>query len=443
MRFLIAPNFALPYDQRMTRGLASALVAAGHEARAILGPLHEAEAAGVCRSLGIDVLLQVNRFRPLDPPLPQGVRHVAWFQDVFPETVNGMSERIHADDIVYTLGDPQVLGVNTELPCKVGTLLTGIEASEWNTAGVSLAGETDFSLCGFIPPHLVIAPHFRADLAWYLIDLVNRVPLAGPPFAAMARYATVRKYVPTALRRALISVVESLYQPLRGELDIHALTNAMVDAIEPYVGHREIHKALSRSRRRRKKRTRFDLLFGDYEFRSLEAGGPIMAFISYLARDYPRAMDRAALVQNVLALSKSVELYGRGWESYEEFKPYHCGVLATPMELARVYVRSRINLANNTHGLGLHARTLECMATGGFILIHESPNDAKPGGMLTSFESDVHYGAFKPETLQETALRWLKDSERRKRAGASAAKVVREKHLWCHRAEQLVTDLKG
>ncbi|HEX7894048.1 MAG TPA: glycosyltransferase [Terriglobales bacterium] len=441
MRFLIAPNFALPYDQRMVRGLAAALTAAGHDARALLGPLHEAEAAGVCQTLGIEVLLQVNRFRPLDPPLPKGVRHVVWFQDIFPETINDLTGRIHEEDIVYTLGDPHVLGVNTDLPCKVGTFLTGIEPSEWITKERSLAGEIDFSLCGFIPPHLTIAPHFRADVAWYLIDLINRVPLAGSPLAALARYMTVRKYVPTAIRLALISVVESLYRPLRGELDIHALKTAMVEAVVPYAGTDGIREAWSRRQRRRKK-TRFDLLFGDYQFRSLETNGPIMAFISYLARDYPRALDRIALVQSVLALSDSVELYGNGWQLYDEFKRYHQGVLATPRELARVYRRSRINLANNTHGLGLHARTLECMATGGFILIHESPNDEKPGGMLTSFEPDLHYGAFKPETLQETALRWLKDENGRGRAGANAAKIVRDKHLWRHRAAQLIADLK-
>lgn len=441
MRFLIAPNFALPYDQRMVRGLAAALTAAGHDARALLGPLHEAEAAGVCQILGIDVLLQVNRFRPLDPPLPNNVRHVAWFQDIFPETINDLTGRIHEEDIVYTLGDPHVLGVNTELPCKVGTFLTGVEPSEWIAEEKSVADEIDFSLCGFIPPRLTFTRQFHADVAWYLIDLINRVPLVGSPVAALARYVTVRKYVPTAIRLALFSVVESLYRPLRGELDIHALKTAMVEAVVPYAGTSGTRETWSR--RRRRKKTRFDLLFGDYQFRSLETNGPIMAFISYLARDYPRALDRIALVQSVLALSDSVELYGNGWQLYDEFKRYHQGVLATPRELARVYRRSRINLANNTHGLGLHARTLECMAAGGFILIHESPNDEKPGGMLTSFEPDLHYGAFKPETLQETALRWLKDENGRGRAGANAAKIVRDKHLWRHRAAQLITDLKG
>lgn len=442
MRFLIAPNFALPYDQRMVRGLAAALIAAGHDARALLGPLHEAEAAGVCQTLGIDVLLQVNRFRPLDPPLPNNVRHVAWFQDIFPETINDLSGRIHGDDIVYTLGDPHVLGVNTELPCKVGTFLTGIEPSEWATEEKDITGEIDFSLCGFIPPRLTIKPQIRADLAWYLIDFINRVPLVGSPVSALARYVTVRKYVPTALRHALISVVESLYRPLRGELDIHALEAAMIQAVLPYVGTRELRETWSRPRRRRKRR-RFDLLFGDYGFRSLEENGPVKAFISYLARDYPRAIDRISLVQTVLALSESVELYGNGWRSYDEFKRYYRGVLATPRELARVYRRSRINLANNTHGLGLHARTLECMAAGGFILIHESPNDAKPGGMLTSFEPDRHYAAFKAETMREVALRWLKDEKGRREAGANAAKIVHDKHLWHHRAAQLVADLKG
>jgi hypothetical protein len=103
--------------------------------------------------------------------------------------------------------------------------------------------------------------------------------------------------------------------------------------------------------------------------------------------------------------------------------------------------RSRLNLANNTHGLGLHSRTLECMAGGGFIFSHASPRDSKPGGMHTALEPDVHHGMYTPDNFQEEALRWLKDGERRRSAGARAATLIRQKHLWRHRAEQILEDL--
>jgi len=126
---------------------------------------------------------------------------------------------------------------------------------------------------------------------------------------------------------------------------------------------------------------------------------------------------------------------------HPEFSPYAKGVVDTQDGLLDVYRRSRINLANNTHGLGLHSRTLECMAVGGFVLTHESPHDSKPGGMLTSFEPSVHYGAFTPENLHEEAHRWLADDARRRQVGQQAATIIRQRHCWYHRAQQILDDL--
>ena len=153
-------------------------------------------------------------------------------------------------------------------------------------------------------------------------------------------------------------------------------------------------------------------------------------------------LERAALVRATLKLSRSLELYGTSWDKYSEFQAYYRGMVEDPYVLLSIFQRSRINLANNTHGLGLHSRTLECMAVGGFIFTHTSPHDDKPGGMLTSFDPDIHYGVYTPETFQENAKRWLKDASGRKRAGELAAMVIREKHMWSHRAQQIVDDLK-
>ena len=82
------------------------------------------------------------------------------------------------------------------------------------------------------------------------------------------------------------------------------------------------------------------------------------------------------------------------------------------------------------------------MAVGGFVFTHESPHDNKPGGMLTSFEPGVHYGVFTPESLHEEAHRWLADEAGRRRVGQQAAAIVRERHRWHHRAQQILDDLR-
>ena len=60
--------------------------------------------------------------------MPAKVRHnVAWYQDIFPETLGDITKRIQPSDIVYTLGDPQVLGMKADLPCYSGCLLPGVD----------------------------------------------------------------------------------------------------------------------------------------------------------------------------------------------------------------------------------------------------------------------------------------------------------------------------
>ena len=119
LRILIAPNLPCPYDQRMVKGLAAGFNSLGHYAAALLGPVSAPEIVKMCESLSVDVVLQINRTRDPGIPFPPRVRHIAWFQDVFPETVDGFAQTFHASDILYGLSDPEVLGLRVKLPCYV------------------------------------------------------------------------------------------------------------------------------------------------------------------------------------------------------------------------------------------------------------------------------------------------------------------------------------
>jgi hypothetical protein len=469
MRFLIVPNYPHPYDQRMVSGLAAALHNLGHEAYALPAPLADIELVRMCNTVGADVVMQINRVRPLDPPLPKTVRHITWFQDVFPDTEDNTFNGLHASDIVYTLGDAKVLGLKNDLPCQVGCLVTGVDETILNFRehkSFKKVGYIDFSLCGFIPPLFVCTPSFKSDLLWYWDDLLARIPLIGGLgiFQLLRRILFRRHvpidYVPYAVLTALEDIVRGLYKPLRGDLDIHSLSEAMRSYASLIVKPKPSNTPRQKPRNRN---TRLGILLRPYNQNSRgrqavdrstlrrlaslatrvrENKDAIEQAISYFAQTYPRQLDRIALVQRALNVSKSVELYGPGWDTHEQFKPYHKGVLQAQGELLTVYQRSRINLANNTHGLGLHSRTLECMAVNGFIFTHASPHDDKPGGMFTSFEPGVHYGMFTPENFEEQARSWLDDEKRRIEAGRNAAAVIRQKHLWRHRAQQILNDLQ-
>ena len=51
-------------------------------------------------------------------------------------------------------------------------------------------------------------------------------------------------------------------------------------------------------------------------------------------------------------------------------------------KIEKIFYSSKINLTNNTHGLALHSRVIECMACEGFVMSHNSPRDNTHGGFL-------------------------------------------------------------
>lgn len=472
VRILITPNYRSPYDQRMVGGLADGFNQIGHHARALLTPVSALELAKMCESLSIDVVIQVNRTRNPDIPLPPNVRHISWFQDVFPDTQEGFSESFRPGDILYVLGDANVLGLHVQLPCYVGSLVTGVDQSvidhrhRSGTAHVDGTADVDFSLCGYIPPPFVTTPSIRGDVLWFWDDLIKRTPVLGRSKLLWVlrrllfmRYLPV-SYVPYAALVSMKDIVEGVYRPLRGELDIHELAAVMRKNSDLYEG---AFAKQSPVRRGRRHSSRLSMLLKPYVphhtgrhnvksslIRYLAAEtlpfhpytySPFDSAINYFAQTYPRLLDRVSLLNKILPISQSIELYGPGWDAHPAYQPFHKGIIEDQERLLDVYIRSRINLANNTHGLGLHSRTLECMAVEGFIFMHESPHDDKAGGMLTAFEPGVHYGVFTPENLQDEALGWLKNEKARKQIGVQAAVAIREHHTWRHRAKQIVDDL--
>ena len=443
LRFLITPNVANHYDQRMVEGLAKALRAHNHAALALPSPMSELVASTLCKQLDIDVLIQINRFRPTYDPLPAKVRHIGWFQDIFPASFDPGQRDFRDGDIVYTLGDASVLGLNAALPCHVGTLLTGVDESSFSSQSSGYEKRPDFSLCGYIPPPPMIGGNPRQDLLWYIHDTLKRVPLVGQslPMRVLWRILFRRfeaaGYAPFAIANAARNTVEALYRPLNGDLDSQALAAAIRKIIAPVLIPAKRH-----SRPKHSSRTRLGFIMAPYHGTALGQQPEIHGLIDHFAHEYPRLLDRCRLVRCALSVSSNVELYGDGWQNHPEFRPYHCGFITVQKALYDIYRRSRLNLANNTHGLGLHSRTLECMAVGGFVFTHASPNDQKAGGIETSFEQGIHYGVYTSETFADDARYWLSNDTARMQAGARAAEVVRDRHLWRHRAAQILADLK-
>lgn len=464
IRILIAPNVPNPYDQRMVAELAAGFNRLGYYAAPLAAPVGAVELVQLCKSFAIDVVLQINRTRDPEVPLPEHIRHIAWYQDVFPETLAGFADGFKDSDILYALGDAKVLGLNVELPCYVGSLFSGVDPTTLNFKPSSGLESLDFSLCGGLP-HPVGNAGLLADTLWHLDRMIRRSPVLGRSEAIWL----LRKllfgpllpvdFVPYSTLLTMENTIRSFYRPLRGELDIHLMANALqqqVNLDEEMFNDISLGDSPASSNgfftlmksQTKRFRGRTDLtarlvrfLAGENTFFKPSVKEAITGAISYFSQSYPRILDRETLVKAAAAVSPSLELYGPGLKMHDFAAPYFKGVIDTQHELLDVYSRTRVNLSNNTHGLGLHSRTLECMATGNFLFMHESPHDTKPGGMLTAFEPGVHYGSYTPETFAEQSARWLRDDKARGQVGIRAQAMVRERHCWHHRAQQILDDL--
>jgi hypothetical protein len=464
-RILIIPNVAAPYDQWMVKELATAFNGLGHYAAAMSSPQSATEILHLCKSFSIDIVIQVNRTRDPSIPFPSHVRHVSWYQDVFPDTLDGFLEGFRNSDILYVLGDPGVLGLNIQPPCFVSPLFTGVDQAVLDYKPQHSTQDIDISLCGGLPKAVKLHRSIMADLLCYIDQHIDGSPKLGRSRAIWILRKLIFgpiipvNYVPYSVLLEMQQIVESFYRPLRGELDIHQLANAMweqnssfVDLFEEIspnsqdngqekLARKQAPRAQHFSGRRdaRGKLVRF--LDADSSCFQSNITAAISGAISYFSQSYPRIMDREALVQAASSVSASLALYGPGLSAHDFVQPYYKGVIDDKNELLDVYCRSKINLSNNTHGLGLHSRILECMAVGGFIFMHKSPHDEKPGGMLTAFEPNVHYGSYTLENFSEEAARGLKDDQARVQVGIRARSVIRERHCWHHRAQQILDDL--
>ena len=465
-KILIVPNVRAAYDGRMVRDFAIAFNQLGHQAQALKSPLLPSDLSLYVSEGSFDVVLEINRVRNHNYQLPKNVRYISWFQDVFPGDKKLTKDDIQDQDIFYTLGDSKVLGINAEnVDCFKSSLFTGVSDEVLKFKSPSF-DKIDFSMCGFIPAPLTNIKNPDVDIIWYIDKIVKSFPLLGRTrLANLIRRAIFRgrlpvDYLPYSLLMNVRDIMESNYQPLRGDLDIHKLSRALDIVLMSYIERPNIKK---KSKKIYKKTSLFEKLMKDYSigsdlalkkksvqyrfFVSLLLKSRHTNFdkyseiVDYFSQTYPRLLDRQYYINEILKVSEDIELYGLNWNLYPKYAQFYHGNLNNQEDLFTVYQKSCMNLCNNTHGLGLHSRTLECMGVGGFIFMHSSPNENLPGGMLTAFEPGIHYGSFDHDDIQEQARYWLYNSRRRTIICAQAKKIIADKHTWRDRAKQVINDL--
>ena len=404
---LIIPSLNNSYDLRMAEDFSNAFRNIGHMALAGKAGLTELEIRRQCISNRHNVVMKINGVRRKEQSELEDIRLISWYQDIFPNTKNEINAGLEERDILYTMGDKHVLGLNEDVKCRNDVLMTGVSR---RLLGIKNRHQYkyDFSVCGFIPRNNVnnIRHMVINKIKYILLFLLEKkiIKIQSEELCKKIRNSSVK-----SIDSIMSNIVSKNYSPLEGSLDINQISELLSNEL-----------------------MRLCIEIKDEK---------ICEMIKYYSQTFPRRMDRELLVSQLMVLTNSIALFGPNWNSYPQFKKYHKGTIEVHQKLIDVYMKTKINIGNNTHGIGLHSRTLEIMALGGFYATHRSEHDGCLGGILESFNPNTHFIYYEKNQMGDSLLKWLGDDNRRIRVGQKAREVVESKHLWEHRALQVIEDL--
>lgn len=412
MKVLMFPNFRHGFEYAMMDGLRAALATQGCEVRLSRRPATPALVSRLAAHFGADVVFQVNRPRPQDPPLPPSVRHITWLQDPTDwARVEALFARAKDGDLIYEMHPTEaVLGKRPSAAPATARLL---------------APAVDKRLIGSVRPpstdavrDMVLAANMMAPLdSDPEEDMTIYLDLSEAGFADRFREKHPDEEVPdeTELQRRYRGHLASAFAKTAIELNelqfgasrldqMEGAITASTDPTQPWLGDRNT-----------------------VDFR--------LAF--------SRAVNRALIARYMINVSDSVTLFGQRWDQWSEFKDYAGGVLRHQGQIVRENLASRIVVHDNPNGCNLHDRVFYALGSGCLAMIPASDWDEYPGGFFETFDPDTHYAQYTRDSFYETAARWLRDDDARRARGAAARDLILAHHTYTHRAEQILKDLKG
>ena len=364
----------------------------------------------------ISIFVRVNKFPPAEAR-KSGYKHISWFQDVFP-TTNSNIANLQDGDLVVTLGEN--LGLKIPNKFYAGCMTTYVNAEEFKLLPNKNDNTYDFNLIGFI--HRILKRH--PQYSDVFVEPLNIIKIKFLTYLLHAAKKLVQGeiYLP---KKESISRILSLkkFLPICNDEQL-SLNNEKYSDIEEYLMRlSNIHHELVRGT--------LDIQEFEKKIRDNVEDEELLKddIIDFIVREMPRYLDRVFIARELLQVSKNFVIAGQNWKNYGLFKNNSIGEIDYSRSL-ELFRNSKITLQNNNHGLGIHSRTLSCMATGGFLFSHSSPRDYDAGGLKTAFEPGVHYGEFTETNIKDEASRWLRDDIRRLKVAETAKKKVLNEFTW-------------
>jgi len=422
---LLIPYNDSDYYVNMLEGLAFVFNEIGHKAIVLTKPPSINEIKKIVAEQKIDLILSINKIIGRNEKIKTPL--FCWIQDVFPGTENTLKQYLGDNEYIYTFGDPHDLGFEESPPNYLGSLITGVSKLDTNFNNEK-KWDLDISFCGYIPSPLYIAKNPRfLELFYDKLFFTSKnlyqylTCLSGPGYLTRNTHALIK------------GIVESTYKPLRGSLDVVLLEKKIREIICYPKKNNLVNGHLENLFSPNINNTKNLFWLIDTKIDRL---------IRYYVHTYPRYLDRDFLLQNVISSfpEKKIKIYGIGWDTHPRYKKFTHPHINNKHDLHNIYKLSKINLNNNTHGFGLHSRVLECINAGGFLMTHKSNSDNGPGGILSSFEENKHFGFYDPNDLYSSISEWLNNDNKRLNAVKDAQKVILSEHLWRYRANQILND---
>ena len=134
-------------------------------------------------------------------------------------------------------------------------------------------------------------------------------------------------------------------------------------------------------------------------------------------------------------------MFGKEWLHFLEFESFAGAHISKPENLYEIYRKSKINLYNNTHGLGMHSKVFEIFANGGFLALPKSIKNSSLGGINEGFNENEHFVTFTKENFEDLVNDWLFNTKKRVEIGKNVRNLVINNHTWKNRVHKILKDL--
>ncbi|WP_434637269.1 glycosyltransferase [Sulfurimonas sp. NW7] len=156
-----------------------------------------------------------------------------------------------------------------------------------------------------------------------------------------------------------------------------------------------------------------------------------------------RQIRREFYLDLFLKLDKEIAIYGsENWKLYERFQKFYKGYIESPSELNKAMQKASILLHDGNYP---HFRTFDAMASGVVVAAAKAHAEYTHPWEVLDFKHNEDY--INVDIYDENVdLSILNNKNKLKDIAHNAREKVLQKHLWVHRAEQVLTDfeqLKG